>query len=69
MVQRLMQRLVGVYLAFALSIGLEHDGSSVASWMESRWTEGAFRETFARQAIPMVWDFAEANPLANTGNR
>ena len=28
---------------------------------------GAFRETFARQAIPMVWDFAEANPFAEAG--
>jgi putative DNA methylase len=28
---------------------------------------GAFRETFARQAIPMVWDFAEANPFADAG--
>ena len=28
---------------------------------------GAFRETFARQAIPMVWDFAEANTFADAG--
>jgi len=28
---------------------------------------GAFRETFARQAIPMAWDFAEANPLSDVG--
>ena len=54
---------MGVYLAFALS-KVSNIGSSVASWMSDR---GAFRETFARQAIPMVWDFAEANPLANTG--
>ena len=54
---------VGVYLAFALS-KVSNIGSSIASWMSDR---GAFRETFARQAIPMVWDFAEANPLANTG--
>ena len=39
-------------------------GSSLASWMSDR---GAFRETFARQAIPMVWDFAEANTFADTG--
>ena len=27
------------------------------------------RNTFARQAIPMVWDFAEANPFSeSTGN-
>ena len=54
---------VGVYLAFALS-KVANIGSSIASWMNDR---GAFRETFARQAIPMVWDFAEANPFAGTG--
>ena len=54
---------VGVYLAFALS-KVSNVGSSITSWMNDR---GAFRETFARQAIPMVWDFAEANPLADAG--
>ena len=54
---------VAVYLAFALS-KTSNIGSSIASWMSDR---GAFRETFARQAIPMVWDFAEANPLAGVG--
>ena len=54
---------VGVYLAFAIS-KLANTGSSIATWMSDR---GAFRETFARQAIPMVWDYAEANPFADTG--
>lgn len=54
---------VGVYLAFAIS-KVSNIGSTVASWMNDR---GAFRETFARQAIPMVWDFAEANPFADAG--
>lgn len=54
---------VGVYLAFAVS-KVSNIGSSIASWMSDR---GAFRETFARQAIPMVWDFAEANPFADAG--
>ena len=54
---------VGVYLAFAIS-KLANIGSSIATWMNDR---GAFRETFARQAIPMVWDYAEANPFADTG--
>ena len=54
---------VGVYLAFAIS-KLANTGSSIATWMNDR---GAFRETFARQAIPMVWDYAEANPFADTG--
>ncbi len=54
---------VGVYLAFALS-KVANTGSSITSWMSDR---GAFRETFARQAIPMVWDFAEANPFSGLG--
>jgi putative DNA methylase len=54
---------VDVYLAFAIS-KVANIGSSLASWMSDR---GAFRETFARQAIPMVWDFAEANPFADAG--
>jgi len=54
---------VGVYLAFAVS-KVSNIGSSIASWMNDR---GAFRETFARQAIPMVWDFAEANSFADAG--
>ncbi len=54
---------VSVYLAFAVS-KMTNIGSSIASWMSDR---GAFRETFARQAIPMVWDFAEANTFADTG--
>ncbi len=54
---------VATYLAFALS-KVANIGSSVASWMSDR---GAFRETFARQGIPMVWDFAESNPFADAG--
>lgn len=54
---------VATYLAFAIS-KVTNIGSSIASWMSDR---GAFRETFARQAIPMVWDYAEANPFADAG--
>ena len=54
---------VAVYLACAVSKAA-NIGSSIASWMSDR---GAFRETFARQAIPMMWDFAEANPFADVG--
>lgn len=54
---------VGVYLAFAVS-KMTNIGSSIASWMSDR---GAFRETFARQAIPMTWDYAEANTFADIG--
>jgi len=54
---------VGVYLAFALS-KVANIGSSITSWMSDR---GAFRETFARQAILMMWDYAESNPFADAG--
>jgi putative DNA methylase len=54
---------IATYLAFALS-KVANIGSSLASWMSDR---GAFRETFARQGIPMVWDFAESNPFADAG--
>jgi len=54
---------VGVYLSFSVS-KVANIGSAVASWMNDR---GAFRETFARQAIPMTWDFAEANSFADAG--
>ncbi len=54
---------VATYLAFVVS-KVSNVGSSITSWMNDR---GAFRETFARQAIPMVWDFAEANAFADAG--
>ena len=54
---------VSVYLSFAIS-KLTNLGSTVTSWMSDR---GALRETFARQAIPMVWDFAEVNFFSNSG--
>lgn len=54
---------VSIYLAFAVS-KISNTGSSITTWMNDR---GAFRETFARQAIPMSWDFAEANPFSDSG--
>ena len=54
---------VGVYLAFAVD-KCSNLWSSITGWMNDR---GAFRETFARQAIPMVWDYVEANPFSNSG--
>ncbi len=54
---------VAVYLACGVSKGANL-WSSISSWMSDR---GALRETFARQAIPMVWDYAEANPLSESG--
>jgi putative DNA methylase len=54
---------VSIFLSFAVS-KVANIGSSIATWMNDR---GAFRETFARQAIPMTWDFAEANSFADAG--
>lgn len=54
---------IGVYLSLAIS-KITNITSSMATWMNDR---GAFRETFARQGIPMTWDFVEANPFADTG--
>ena len=54
---------VGVYLGCALS-KIANIGSSIASWMNDR---GAFRETFARQALPIAWDYAESNPFTDGG--
>ena len=54
---------VSVYLACAIG-KVANIGSTAASWMSDR---GAFRETFARQALPMTWDFVEANPFADAG--
>jgi len=58
---------VGVYLAFALSRSVDR-GSSICSWDNSPKME-ALRNTFGRQAIPMVWDFAEGSPFSeSSGN-
>ncbi|WP_226632676.1 DUF1156 domain-containing protein [Novosphingobium profundi] len=55
---------VSVYLAFAID-RLADAGSSIATWSSSAF----IRFTFARQAIPMTWDFAECNFFSDsTGN-
>lgn len=53
---------VGVYLSFLIN-KMADRGSSICSWDSSR--EG-LRNTFGRQAIPMVWDYAESNPFSNS---
>jgi len=56
---------VATYLAIALD-RLADRNSAICSWDVSR---DSTRNTFARQAIPMTWDFAEANPFSeSTGN-
>jgi putative DNA methylase len=54
---------VAVYLAFIVDKGANM-WSSLCFWMNDR---GAMRETYARQVLPMVWDFAEANPISTSG--
>ncbi|WP_243175148.1 DUF1156 domain-containing protein [Desulfofundulus sp. TPOSR] len=49
---------VGAYLAQALDF-VANRNSAVCSWTITRETT---RGTFARFALPIVWDFAEANP-------
>jgi adenine-specific DNA methylase len=56
---------VSVYLAFATDRLVERM-STIATWQSSA---DKVRGTFARQAIPMMWDYAEVNPFSNsTGN-
>lgn len=58
---------VAIGLAFAVSRTADR-GSSICSWDNSPKME-ALRNTFGRQAIPMVWDFAEGNPFSeSSGN-
>jgi len=51
---------VSVYLAFAINRSVDR-GSSICTWDSSPKME-ALRNTFARQSLPMTWDFAEGNP-------
>lgn len=53
---------VATYLSLAVS-RLADYSSSICTWNSAR--EG-IRNVFARQAIPMAWDFAEANPFSSS---
>lgn len=53
---------VATYLAFSIS-KLADWSSSLCSWISQ--IEGV-RDTFARQAVPMVWDYAEINPFSSS---
>ena len=53
---------VGVYLAFVVDKMTDYH-SSICSWHSSK---ELVRNTFGRQAIPMVWDYAEANPFSDS---
>ncbi|QFS48055.1 DUF1156 domain-containing protein [Nostoc sphaeroides] len=53
---------VATYLAFAVDRMSDYS-SSICSWNSGR---DNIRNTFARQAIPMTWDFAEVNPFSDS---
>jgi len=53
---------VATYLAFAVD-RLADFNSALSRWVPSNEKVMA---TFARQALPMVWDFAEANPVGES---
>lgn len=53
---------VAVYLAFALSKQADL-GNSLCRWEPIAQCP---RQLFGRQAIPMIWDFAEGNPLGES---
>lgn len=56
---------VSVYLAFAVD-RLAEKCNTLSSWQN---TADFVRGVFARQAIAMVWDYADVNPFSNsTGN-
>jgi len=50
---------VGVYLALVVDKCLDY-WNTIATWMP----RGTVGHLFARQAIPMTWDYPEANPLS-----
>ena len=53
---------ISVYLSLAVSRQTDRC-SSIASWQN---IGEKIRNVFARQAIPMTWDFAEANPFSSS---
>ncbi|MCB1048378.1 MAG: DUF1156 domain-containing protein, partial [Calditrichaeota bacterium] len=53
---------VAVYLGFLINQVSNHS-SSVCGWNSAN---SQMRSVFARQAIPMVWDYAESNPLCDS---
>lgn len=56
---------VATYLGFAIS-RMTNKASTVCSWDSSPKME-AVRSVFARQALPMSWDFAESSPWGGSG--
>jgi putative DNA methylase len=56
---------VGVYLAFALDKVAVYS-NSICTWLNQPKNE-IVGNSFGRQAIPMTWDFAEANHFSSAG--
>ena len=62
---------VSVYLAFGDFKIVADTSSTICTWEHGRKMEAFMRFTFARQAIPMTWDFAEGKSFfkwESTGN-
>jgi putative DNA methylase len=53
---------ISVYLSFIISKLVDYH-STICSWHNSG---EKMRNTFGRQAIPMVWDYAEGNPFCSS---
>ena len=53
---------IAVYLAFIIDKVADY-GSNICTWNSSRQQ---IRNVFARQVIPMTWDYAESNGLSNS---
>ncbi len=54
---------VATYLAFAVDKAADRN-TTLCSWEVKM---DRMRNTFGRQALPMIWDFAETNPFAGAG--
>lgn len=54
---------VATYLGFAVDKATDRN-SSLCAWEPNM---NRMRNTFGRQALPMVWDFVETNPLSGAG--
>ena len=54
---------VATYLAFGVDKAIDRN-SSLCCWESAM---DRMRNTFARQALSMVWDYTETNPFANAG--
>ncbi len=55
---------LGVYLGIGVS-RYANPSSSLCTWNSGKSKED-IRYTFGRQAVPMTWDYAEANPFSNS---